>query len=164
MKKLILILCCVIALVSCRQEQTASQEQQKLVPENADTETCAACGMVVREQPAPRGQVIRRDGSREFLCSIDDLVHYLEVPSPKGKPAAIYVEVMPEEHQPLDLDTTWRVWSKTNDLFFVTGIKRGAVMGDPALTYKTKITAEKIAGKFAGKMMTFDELRTENKK
>ncbi len=164
MKKLIVILCFFLLPAACRQEQSAHQEQQAFAPGNADTETCAACGMVVREQPAPRGQVLHRDGSREFLCSIDDLTHYLEVPSPKGKPVAVYAELMPDGHQTTDLDTTWKHWAEVADLIFVTGIDRDGVMGEPALTYRTKDAAEKAAEKFAGKIMNFDELRTENKK
>ena len=80
------LILCALALLSCQREKAGSDDAQSFAPTHAETETCTACGMVIREQPAPRGQLLRRDGTREFLCSIDDLVQYLDVPSPLGKP------------------------------------------------------------------------------
>ncbi len=164
MKKLILILCCALVLVACRREESASQNQAVFVAKNADTETCAACGMVVREQPAPRGQVIYRNGSRQFLCSTGDLVHFLEVPSPSGKPMAIYAEVMPDDHEAGTRDTAWQPWGEAGELFFVIDIEREGVMGKPALTFNTQEAAGKAAKKFTGKVVIFDELKAESNK
>ncbi len=161
MKKLLIL--CILALVSCQRENASSQDDEKLTAMNADTETCSACGMVIREQPAPRGQVIHRDGSREFMCSIDDLVQYLDVPSPSGKPRKIFAEVMPDDHKLDDMDTGPQSWAEAAGVFFVIGIDRGGVMGDPALTYRTKDAAEMAAKNFGGKVVTFDQLRENNK-
>ena len=35
-----------------------------------DGDECAACGMIVREQPSPRAQAVHRDGERVYFCSI----------------------------------------------------------------------------------------------
>ncbi|MCF6311202.1 MAG: nitrous oxide reductase accessory protein NosL [Verrucomicrobiales bacterium] len=161
MKRLILIMCCVLASGACRKEQSARQNHTMAVALDADTETCAACGMVVREQPSPRGQVVYHDGTREFLCSIGDLLHFLAVPSPSGKPLAIYAEVMPDDHEADNRSTTWQVWGEAGELFFVTDIERAAVMGKPVLTFHTRKAAEKAANKLAGKVVNFDELRTK---
>lgn len=164
MKKLILILCCFYVLVACRREESLSQNQAVFEAKNADTETCAACGMVVREQPSPRGQAIYRDGSREFLCSTGDLVQFLAVPSARGKPIAIYAEVMPDDHEADTRDTGWQPWVEAAELFFVIGIERDAVMGNPALTFNTQEAAEKVAKKLTGKVVIFDELKAVNNK
>jgi nitrous oxide reductase accessory protein NosL len=129
-----------------------------VVANNVQTETCSACGMVVREQPAPRGQVVYRDGSREFLCAIDDLVRFLEVPSSKGKPVKIFAEVMADGHDITDMDASAKPWIEAGKLFFVTGIERGGVMGAPALTYQTEAAAKKAAGKYNGKVVSFETL------
>lgn len=160
MKNFILILCFTLVSTACRQEQPTHRSHTATVAENATTETCAACGMVVREQPAPRGQVVYRNGTRSFLCSIDDLVHFLAVPSPNGKPLTIYAEVMPDGYESDKRSTAWQSWDDANELFFVTDIERAAVMGKPALTFHTRGAAEKSAEKLTGKVAVFDQLRT----
>ena len=160
---LLLALAC-LGLSACQPDEGPSQQGVDLSATNADTETCTACGMVIREQPAPRGQLIRRDGTREFLCSIDDLVQYLEVPSPNGKPAKVFAEVMPDDHDQSDMSTAAQAWGEVADVYFVIGLDRGAVMGGPALTYQTQEAAEQAAKKFGGKVVTFEQLREANRK
>ncbi len=160
MRKLILILCFSLLSTACRRDQVTRQNHTATVAENADTETCAACGMVVREQPAPRGQVIHRDGTHSFLCSIGDLVHFLAVPSPSGKPLMVYTEVMPDDFEANIRSTSWQPWGKASELFFVTDIELTAVMGKPALTFRTREAAEKSSKKLTGKVVIFNQLRT----
>ena len=155
--KNILILC-ILALAACKSDNTTSTEQAAVVAKDVETETCSACGMVVREQPAPRGQVVYRDGSREFLCAIDDLVRFLDVPSAKGKPVKIFAEVMADGHDITDMDASAKPWGEVDKVFFVTGIERGGVMGAPALTYQTEEAAKKSAGKYNGKVVSFETL------
>jgi copper chaperone NosL len=160
MKKILTL--CLLILAACNQENTPSAQADSVVAKNVETETCSACGMVVREQPAPRGQVVYRDGSREFLCAIDDLVRFLEVPSPKGKPVKIFAEVMADGHNVTDMDASAKPWVEVDKLFFVTSIERGGVMGAPALTYQTEDAAKIAAAKYNGKVVTFQQL-TQNK-
>ena len=161
--KLIAILS-LLALASCQQKETLADTSDTLHPIDADTETCAACGMVIREQPAPRGQVIHRNGDRQFLCSIDDLLQYLELPSPSGKPVGIFSEVMPDAHAPDNMDTSFQAWKEASTLFYVTGIKRKGVMGAPVLSYDTAEAAGNAAKKSGGKVLTFEQLRTQTRK
>ena len=95
--------------------------------------------------------------------SIDDLVQYLDIPSPNGKPVKVYAEVMPDDHELLDMDPAWQPWGDVADLFFVTGIERGAVMGEPVMTYRTKAAAENAAENFGGRIVTFEQLRETNR-
>ena len=165
MNKILLaaILVLPLAQVACQPEQTSTDSDETATATNTDTGTCAACGMVMREQPAPRGQVVHRDGTRAFLCSIDDLVQYLDIPSPAGKPTRIYAEVMPDEHDSKDMNQAWQPWFDVAELFFVTGIERGAVMGDPVMTYRARAAAEKAAEKWGGSLVTFEQLRAANR-
>ncbi len=149
-----------LLLAACQPEENSSAtDAESATASDPKTETCAACGMVMREQPAPRGQVVHRDGTRAFLCSIDDLVQYLDIPSPAGKPTRIYAEVMPDGHDSKDMNQAWQPWFDVADLFFVTGIERGAVMGDPVMTYRARAAAEKAAEKWGGSLVTFEQLR-----
>ena len=69
-----------------------------LAPVEIADQAGAVCGMLVRDQSAPRAQVIHADGERSFLCSIGDLLVYLDAPSPHGDPLEVLVEVMePDE-------------------------------------------------------------------
>ena len=98
---------------------------------------CAACGMVVAEQPAPRGQLIHRDGTRVFFCSLGDMVRYYEVPSPHGKPTAVFVEIMDPAIPPLTLSDEPRPWYPAEEAFYVLGLPRTGIMGDPIMAYAT---------------------------
>lgn len=160
----LLIILCLLAATSCQQKKTVSSIDIDLQPIDADTETCAACGMVIREQPAPRGQVIHRNGERQFLCSIDDLLQYIEIPSPSGSITHIYCEVMPDAHAPADMDTSFQPWEEAAKLSYVTGIKRKGVMGAPVMSYRTIGAAEKAAADSGGKVLTFEQLRKQTRK
>ena len=159
MKRLILL--SLFAVASCQPKESATNIEEKHQPTDAETETCAACGMVMREQPAPRGQVIHRNGDRQFLCSIDDLLQYLNIPSPNGQPIRIYSEVMPDAHAVDDMDTDFQPWQEADQLFYVTGIKRKGVMGAPVLSYSTREAADKAAAKFGGSVVDFEQLRKQ---
>ena len=65
------------------------------------------CGMLVREQSAPRSQVVHRDGSHFFFCSLGDMLVHLSVPSAHGRAAAIFVEVMEPGEDPMQSPGSW---------------------------------------------------------
>jgi nitrous oxide reductase accessory protein NosL len=65
----------------------------------------AVCGMLVREQSAPRGQVVHRDGTRFFFCSLGDMLVHIGAPFPHGRPQAIFVEVLKPEEDPMQSHT-----------------------------------------------------------
>ena len=161
--KLLAILC-LLALASCQQKEALASTSESTQPIDAETDTCAACGMVIREQPAPRGQVIHRNGDRQFLCSIDDLLQYLDLPSPSGKPISIYCEVIPDAQPPSDMETSFQAWKEASSLFYVVGIKRKGVMGAPVMSYSTTKAAENAAKNFGGKVVTFEQLRKQTRK
>ncbi len=119
---------------------------------------CAACGMVVREQPAPRGQVVHRDGTRVHLCSIGDMVHYLQTPSPHGKPAKIHVEALPVDFDPTGTDTNERPWVDAEKASYVVGVERKRVMGRAVLAYAERAQAEAAAKRLSGQLKTWEEL------
>lgn len=119
---------------------------------------CAACGMVVREQPAPRGQAVHRDGTRVHLCSIGDMVHYLQSPSPHGKPSALFVEALEPSFDPASIDTAPRQWVSAETASYVVGIERKRVMGRAVLAYAERSHAEAAAKKSGGRVKTWNEL------
>ncbi|MGE0324740.1 MAG: nitrous oxide reductase accessory protein NosL [Polyangiaceae bacterium] len=124
-----------------------------------DTAECAACGMVVREQPAPRAQLVHRDGTRAYFCSIGDLTQYLLAPSAHGNPEHIFVEVLASSADPSEPKTGSHVWKPAQDAFYVVGVERPGVMGAPVLSYASEGEATSSARRFHGKLRNFEQLR-----
>lgn len=96
---------------------------------------CEVCGMILREQPAPRGQVVHRDGTRNYFCSIGDLVAYGAAPSPHGEATGTYVEVLEADVDPSIVSAEQRSWRDVGDVTFVVGGLVRPVMGEPVLTF-----------------------------
>jgi len=134
----------ILSLMACgSNDETAAAADLSAAP-IAEHE-CAACGMILREQPAPRAELVHRDGERAFFCSIADLITYLEAPSPHGQPQAIYVEVMADDATPDHLSTEPRPLRLAQDVSFVYGDMHRPVMGEPVLTFTTRAAAELAA-------------------
>jgi len=110
--------------------------------ELAGSGECEACAMYVLEQPGPRGQLIYRDGTRRFFCSIGDLLAVLTLPSPLGQPRQIWVEAMPANMVLTDNSTAPQSWVNVNQARFVTGVERRGVMGMPALSFASSEDAK----------------------
>jgi nitrous oxide reductase accessory protein NosL len=121
---------------------------------------CAACGMVVREQPAPRAQAVHRDGTRVFLCSIGELAQYLKSPSPHGAAVDVFVEVLEASDDPQGSDVRERVWVRAGDATYVVGFEKSGVMGRPVLAYRTSADAVRARDRLGGgaQLKTWAEL------
>lgn len=120
----------------------------------------AVCGMVVRDQSAPRAQVVHRDGTRAFLCSIGDLLAYLQVPSPHGAAEAVLVEVMAADEDPLEAHTGPHPWLPAAQAVFLVGIERRGIMGEPVLVYRDLETAARVARGTSAQALDFAALRS----
>ncbi len=113
---------------------------------------CGACGMVVREQPAPRSQLVYHDGTRVFFCSVGDLVQYMRSPSPHGSVDRIYVEALDPAADPRKPSTALRPWVDAQSAAFVLGVERGHIMGVPVLAYASKTAALRVAKRYGGQL------------
>ena len=123
----------------------ASQE-----PAEISDQEDAVCGMIVREQSAPRGQLTHGDGSRLFFCSIGDLLVYQSTPSRHGRTEAVFVEAMRPDQDPGESHTGVHAWVRAEDAFFVVGIERSGIMGEPVLSYATRADAQSVVERHAG--------------
>ncbi len=130
-----------LVLVGCNRPQAnlSSLEHQAI---DVTIEVCAACGMVVAEQSLPRCQLIHRDGTRAFFCSPGDLLVYLQAPSPHGRVEQVFIEAVRLDPasglnlQKLALESLG--WQKAETLFYLKGIARPDVMGEPILAFAQK--------------------------
>jgi copper chaperone NosL len=146
-----------MTLAGCRSNSTSANSTSAEPAEIGPAE-CAACGMVVREQPAPRAQLIHRDGHRAYFCSIGDLLHYLEGPSPHGQVVEIYVETVDPKLDPADTSPAARPWIDAASATYVVGIDRPGIMGPPALVFESAAAAQAVATKRGGQVVGWPRL------
>ena len=129
-----------------------------VAPEPIAAASCAACGMTVAEQPAPRGQVVYRDGHHAHACSISDLVLVAQTPSPHGTPVAVFAEAQDTAIDPIPAETTVQPQHAVNALTFVKGAKRRGIMGTPVLAFMDAARARKVAGSLELSTSRWEEL------
>lgn len=157
-------LACVVVLGSslgCSKKDAEAAASAAPAAESIGTSECGACGMVVREQPAPRAQVVYASGERAFFCSIGDLVHYLETPSPEGTPTEVYVEALTPYEDPKQPSTSEHRWIPAGSAHYVLDVEREGVMGKPALVYTSRDEAATAAARHGGRGLDYTELRRE---
>jgi nitrous oxide reductase accessory protein NosL len=129
-------------LVACSPATEEGRGDSREAVALADQED-AVCGMLVREQSAPRAQVLYRDDERFFFCSMDDLLVHLSAPSPHGRVQAIFVEVMDPDEDPARSHTAPHPWLPADRIVYVVGIPRRGIMGEPVLTYRDEASARR---------------------
>lgn len=143
--------------VGCAKD-AANGPQEIVAPEPIEAASCAACGMVVAEQPAPRGQVVYRDGLHAHSCSIGDLVLVAQTPSPHGSVVAVYVEAQDDAVDPIAPATEPTPQHLAESLHYIRGAKRRGIMGAPVLAFRDQARAQREADKIGLQLMTWREL------
>jgi nitrous oxide reductase accessory protein NosL len=146
------------AFVLACAENDSTREMLDLAPIPIADQEGAVCGMLVREQSAPRSQVVHRDGDRSFLCSIGDMLAYLAAPSPHGAPARVLVEVLEPTQDPAESHTGTHPWIAAEDGIYVVGIERPRIMGAPVLIYRDRAAAEQVIAGTSAEILNWDEL------
>lgn len=137
-------------------EQEAPGEAAQ--PEPIADHECGACGMIVREQPSPRGQVVHRDGTHVWLCSLADVVAYAAAPSPHGRVEQIWVETLAVDVDPARDELVERPWARAEGAHFVLGIERESVMGTPVLAFASATDASAAAERLHARVAGWDEV------
>lgn len=127
-------------------------------PEPIADHDCGACGMIVREQPSPRAQVVHRDGTHVWFCSIADVVAYLGSPSGHGRIEQIWVETLAADADPAADDVADRPWAHASDAAFVLGVERERVMGAAVLAFATRADADAAASRLGARAASWDEV------
>jgi copper chaperone NosL len=161
MNRRLVVLLLAFLLAACAKSK-AELDPHALSAEPIGGAECAACGMVVREQPAPRGQLVFHDGTRAFACSAADLIQVLAAPSPHGKPTRVFIEVLDPDVPPAQVkSTTPTRWANAFEAHYVVGVARPGVMGPPVLAYASKNEADRAAAAFGGRAVGWDELERQ---
>ncbi|MCB9738698.1 MAG: nitrous oxide reductase accessory protein NosL [Deltaproteobacteria bacterium] len=122
-------------------------------PQGLTDAMCGACGMVVAEQPSPRGQLVYRDGHHVHACSLGDLALLVASPSPHGKPVAVFVEPQDALPDPMAVDRAAQPQLAAASLHYVTGVQRRGIMGTPLLAFRDRARAEAAARAHGGSVV-----------
>lgn len=147
-----------VAFVTACAAEDASETGAPLESQEIADQPGAVCGMLVRDQSAPRAQVVHRDGERAFLCSIGDLLVHLSAPSPHGKPAQIWVEALAPDEDPSESHTGPHEWIPAERAVYVVGIERRGIMGPPVLVYRSQDDAQQVTAGTAARILDFEAL------
>lgn len=130
-------------------------------PEPISDHECGSCGMIVREQPSPRAQLVHRDGTHAWFCSIADLVAYQGSPSPHGRVERAWVEALPADFDPQANEVAQEDWVEAERATFVLGVERDMVMGTPALSFASADEARAAAERLGARAESWDDARRE---
>jgi copper chaperone NosL len=144
-------------LLACQQTEDAASIST--TPEPIGQAECAVCGMTVAEQPAPRGQLIWRDGTRAHFCSLGELRATVQGPSPHGEPVAVYVETLPADFDPATPSTAPLAWSAAEQAWYLFGAERPGVMGMPVLSYASEAEARQAAERLSLSVASWEAVR-----
>jgi copper chaperone NosL len=128
-------------------------------PEEIGAHECEACGMLIREQPAPRAQLVHKDGQRHFFCSVSDMLTYMQAPSPHGSVATSFVETLHPQDDPMEFSVDPRPWTGTREAAFVLGVAKPKVMGTPILVYGSENEAKSVSEKYKGTTVSWNKLK-----
>lgn len=146
-----------VAAIGCGGQEQVSRGAAAQPEPIADHE-CGACGMIVREQPSPRGQVVHRDGTHVWLCSLADVVAYAAAPSPHGRVEQTWVETLAADVDPAADEVTQRPWARAEDAHYVLGVARDSVMGTAVLAFASAADASAAAERLHGRVAGWDEI------
>ena len=139
----------VLGALGCGEGEGATGSTERTATAVED-QACSVCGMLVRDQPAPRAQVVHHDGTKAFTCSLGDLLVHLSAPSPHGRADDVWVEVMAPTESPAERGTHAHRWIAASAAFYVVGVERRGIMGPPVLAYAERSHAESVAGMHDG--------------
>jgi nitrous oxide reductase accessory protein NosL len=149
-----------IAVLGCERpnaEEGRAEHQPVAIADQEDE----VCGMLVREQSAPRSQIVHRDGSRVFFCSLGDMLVHLGAPSPRGRAEALFVEVMAPHEDPMQTHAGPHEWVEAHDAVYVVGIERRSIMGEPVLAYASEAHAKlAMQGRDGARMLDLPALES----
>ncbi len=135
--------------------QTLPESTADPSPIAMDEAACSVCGMLVAEQPSPRGQVVYKNGRHHHLCSLSELRAEVQNASPFGEPIAVYVEALPNDFDPTRMETHELPWIAANEAHYVGGVSRPRVMGIPLLSYAEEDVAQDVAARLGAKPISW---------
>ncbi len=118
---------------------------------------CALDGMLLFDYPGPKGQILYRDGEREFYCDTVELLSIYLRPEQRRGVRAIFTQDMGS--------TEWREpkdhWIDATRALYVRGSKLHGSMGPTFATFSHREDAESFIKEHGGELLRFDQITVD---
>jgi copper chaperone NosL len=139
----------VLLLVACDRDigQTAALEP-------SDDTACAVDGMLLKDFPGPKAQIIYAEGKPDFFCDLMDLFSMMLSPEQKRKVAAAFVQDMGKT----DWDHPRGNWIDARTAIYVAGSKKPGSMGRTFGSFSNLQDAEAFMKTEGGRIVRFDQV------
>ncbi len=135
----------------------SNQETQVQAIEPTRDSMCALDGMILVDYPGPKGQIIYKDGEREFYCDTVELLSIYLRPEQKKRIQAIFTQDMGQT----DWNEPHDHWIDATKAYYVQGSELHGSMGPTFATFAKKEDAESFIKQHGGKLLRFDEITVD---
>jgi copper chaperone NosL len=122
--------------------------------EPADDTACALDGMLLKDFPGPKAQILYAEGKPDFFCDLMDLFATVLAPEQKRHVAAMFVQDMGKT----DWDHPQGNWIDAKTALYVVGSKKAGSMGPTFGSFSDRQDAEAFMNKEGGRIVRFDEI------
>ncbi len=151
-KRLGAILATVTLLTSVAACSGKKPETQPIEPTRSTT--CSLDGMLLKDYPGPKGQILYDNGEREFYCDTVELLSIYLRPEQQKRIRALYTQDMGK--------TEWREphdnWIDATKAYYVRGSDLHGSMGPTFATFSNQSDAEAFIRKHGGKLLRFEQI------
>jgi len=151
----LLVLSLLLPLAACDRGGQAQQLSIAPVPIGPDDE-CAVCGMTIRAQPGPKGQLFLTGQARPVkFCSTVDMFAFALQPEHRGRIAAVYVHDMAGAAWDAPADERF---VPAREAWFVAGGQQHGAMGRTLASFHRRADAEAFGAERGGRPLAYDEV------
>jgi copper chaperone NosL len=123
---------------------------------NGDT-ACAVDGMLLKDFPGPKAQIVYAEGKPDFFCDLMDLFSTVLIPEQRRQVAAVFVQDMGK--------TNWEHpqgnWIDAKTAIYVAGSKKPGSMGATFGSFGSMQDAQAFVKAEGGRIVRFDQITPE---
>ena len=127
---------------------------QAVAQEPSNDTACALDGMMLKDFPGPKAQILYVEGKPDFFCDLMELFSTTLMPEQKRQIAAMFVQDMGKT----DWDHPSAHWIAAKTAVYVVGSKKLGSMGPTFGSFANAQDAEIFAKKEGGKIFRFDQI------
>lgn len=145
-------------LIACSEQDKQSQTVYQAVAMEAADE-CHLCGMLITRFDGPKGEVFRKEQSKQVLkfCSTRDMFSYYLDPENQRNVAHMLVHDMSKMPWGSDsIDDKYLIDAKT--AWYVSGSEKTGAMGKTLASFSQEHDAQAFAKEFGGKVIDFKQI------
>jgi copper chaperone NosL len=120
----------------------------------ADDAACALDGMVLKDFPGPKAQIVYQDGQIAVFCSLTELFEVLYSGESKRAIQALYVQDMGQA----DWQQPRGHWIDARKALFVVGSRKMGAMGPTFGAFAQQQDAQAFSAREGGRVLQFSEM------